>query len=780
MMNFINSFLPSSVVEAFGWMILHSLWQGAIISVALGLMMILTRKFSAKSRYFIAFVAILFMPATAIYTFFRHYAPENKVEAVQAPVANTETAASPAMIQPAEDQISVVTQPAAEKSISVRLKSYEKYFYRNIPLIVTLWLLGMLVFALKFLGGLAYTQRLKHYRAESVSSEWQQTFSRLSEMLKLSKAVRILQSTLVKVPMVIGYFKPVVLIPVSAFTGLSPKQLEIIILHELAHIVRRDYIINMLQSVVEIIFFYHPAVWWMSKIVRAEREHCCDDIAIEKSGDSVNYARALANIQEQILVSENLAMAIGGSSNNLIKRIKRLLNQPNMKTNFTEGFTASCIIFAGIFVMMLNTGSARFTSGENIQTKTEQFRSEALTGVDDTVKIKGSKEDQLFELEQRENSVKDAKQREKAEQTRKEAEKSRIQSEEQREKAEQMRKEAEKAQIEAELKRIEAEKAQRKAEIMRHEAEKAREEAERERLETDRREDADALLEEEILKGVEAGLEDMDVDVVVDEAMAGAEAGVNAMDLNRIVHEAVEGINYGVEEADAEIIVTEILHGIEAAIYEMDLDVIAGELMVGLRSALREIDINKIVDHHEGYRTGQETFRGEWEHLDIIKGSVGGWNQWRDENPKIVPDLRGAFLSEANLNSVDFHDALLDNINLKEAVLDWANLEGASLRNADLKEATFNGAKMMRADFSGANMKEVTLSGQLLRNTIFSGTNLKEADLSAADLREADLRGADLSEADLAKAKLTGAIIDEYTLLPPGFNPEAHGMVIAE
>ncbi len=772
MMNFINSFLPSNVVEAFGWMILHSLWQGAIISVILGLMMIATRKFSAKSRYFIAIVAMLFMPGTAIYTFVRHYTPERAVETVQLSAVRTETAITDVSIEMAEKETSSVTQPAAEKGISVKIRSYRKYFYQNIPLIVTLWLLGMLVFALKFLGGLAYTQRLKHYRVESVSDKWQQTFSRLAEMLKLNKAVRILQSTLVKVPMVVGYFKPVVLIPVSAFTGLSPKQLEIIILHELAHIVRRDYIINILQSVVEIIFFYHPAVWWMSKIVRAEREHCCDDIAIEKSGDSVNYARALANIQEQILVNENLAMAIGGSSNNLIKRIKRLLNQPNMKTNFTEGFTASCIIFAGIFVMMLNTGSAKFTSGENMQTKTEQFLNDALSSVDDTVKTvttkkttnQGSAEDQLFELEQ---------ERREASEDKNTAEEERLRQEARKAEMEVIRKEEEarKAQMKAEMMERELKKAELEALKARMEADRAMEEAERERYKSHHSEDPDVLLEEEILEGVEAGLEDMDIDAVVDEAMAGAEAGINEMDIDRIVREAVEGINYGVEEANAEIIVSEILHGIEAAIYEMDLDLIASEVMVGLRSALREIDVNRIVDHHGDIRTELEGFRGNREHLDIIRSGVGVWNQWRDENPRVVPDLRGAFLSEANLNSVDFHDALLDNINLKEAVLDWANLEGASMRSADLKEATFNGARMMGADFSDANMKEVTLSGQLLRKTVFNGTNLKEADLSAADLREADLRGADLSEADLTKAKLQGALIDQYTLLPPGFDP---------
>jgi beta-lactamase regulating signal transducer with metallopeptidase domain len=833
MIKFINSLLPSDIMEAFGWMILHSLWQAAVISVVLGLLMIITRKFSARSRYFIAIAAMLFVPATAIYTFIRHYTPARpaavEASAVKAPAAKTGDAVTAVNMPAKENRVSTVSQPAVQKGLKDRMKSYRKYFYQHIPLIVTLWMLGMLVFALKFLGGLAYTQRLKHYRVQPVTGEWQQVFNRLAKMLNLNKAVRILQSTLVKVPMVVGYFKPVVLIPVSAFTGLSPGQLETVILHELAHIVRKDYLMNILQSVVEIVFFYHPAVWWMSKIVRAEREHCCDDIAIEKSGDSVNFAKALANIQEQVLVSENLAMAIGNSSNHLIRRIKRLLNQPNMKSNFTEGFTASCIIFAGILIMMLNTGSAKLSVGENMQTKTEQFINDAYSSVDDTVKTTepkkpakaGNAEDQLFELEQERKAAAGDKRLAEEEKLRKEAGKAEketrekeIEARKAREKAEMMQREAEKAKMEAERAREEEKRAAMEAERAREEVKRATMEAERTRAEAERaaREaeragaeventaGPDDLLEEEILEGVEAGLENMDIDRVVDEAVSGAEAGINGMDLNRIVREALEGLRTGVEEVNADAIADEILRGIESAVYGIDFNVIAGEILSGVQMALEQIDVNRIVQYHMDDRTVQENFRGDPEQLNIIESGVGEWNQWRDRNPKVIPDLRGAFLSEANLNSADFHDALLDNINLKEAVLDWANLEGASLKCAILKEATFNGAHMMRADFSNADMKEVTLSGQLLRNTVFNGTNLKEADLSSADLRDSDLsaanlgeanlikadlrgaslRGADLSNARLDGAKMQGAVINSHTLLPPGFKPDEAGMVIGD
>ena len=780
-MKLIETLLPDPVVDALGWMILHSLWQGAIISVILGLIMILTNKFSAKSRYFIAVTSFLFIPASAIYTYIKNYDVKEQVQvslitSLKDNIVNEED-------NQAISENPVLMQTAQENEGNLKLKSYKKYFSQHLPLIVTVWLLGMLVFALKFLGGLAYTQRLKHYRIYQVTEEWQKIFDRLCQTLKVKQAVKIFQSAMVKVPMVVGFFKPVVLIPVSAFTGIPPKQLETIIMHELAHIIRRDYIINILQSLIEIIFFYHPAVWWMSKVIRAEREHCCDDIAIEKTGDSVSFVKALANIQEQFLMKENLAMTINGGNNNLFKRIKRLLNQPNMKTSFTEGFTASCIIFAGILIMILNTGATKNISSEYNISLANPIKTEAIKNIDDSTKVKSAvrkdepvtAEDQLFELENKENDRESNQKDKQAEEKQNEADKA-------KQYAVQKQKEAEKARMEAELKKSEAEKAKQYAEQKQKEAGNIH-----------REED---ISEEEILKGVQAGLEEMDLNKIANEAMDGARAGINAIDLNLIVREAIDGVNEGIHEINSDDISREILSGIEAACEQMDLNVIASEVLSGIRLALDEIDVNKIVDSQINNKSGQENFSGDSEHLHIIKSGVGEWNKWRKENPKIVPDLTGAVLTEANLNSADLHNAILNNIDLKEAVLDWANLEGASLRYAMLKEASFNGTKLEGADMTGANLKEVSLSGLNLQNTILKNADLKEADLSMTDFRNSDLSYANMGEADLRKADLRdanikgtniseaklsgvnfeGAIADEYTQFPEGFNPTAKGI----
>ena len=141
----------------------------------------------------------------------------------------------------------------------------------------------------------------------------------------MNRPLRLLRTACVEVPTVIGWLRPVILLPAACLTGLTPAQLESIIAHELAHIRRHDYLINLLQSAVETLLFYHPAVWWVSRRIREERENCCDDLVVEVCGDRVGYARALATLEELRPASAQLALAAGGAP--LLQRIRRVLGQ---------------------------------------------------------------------------------------------------------------------------------------------------------------------------------------------------------------------------------------------------------------------------------------------------------------------------------------------------------------------------------------------------------------------------------------------------------------------
>ena len=156
--------------------------------------------------------------------------------------------------------------------------------------------------------------RMRSMLVRRAPPEWQEILRKLGARIGLSRPVRLLVSALVQVPTVVGWLRPVVLVPVGALGGLPAGHLEALLLHELAHIRRHDYLVNMLQSVAEALLFYHPAVWWVSGHIRAERELCCDDVAVSVSGDALTYARALAQLESYRPAHLSAAVAANGGS----------------------------------------------------------------------------------------------------------------------------------------------------------------------------------------------------------------------------------------------------------------------------------------------------------------------------------------------------------------------------------------------------------------------------------------------------------------------------------
>jgi beta-lactamase regulating signal transducer with metallopeptidase domain/tetratricopeptide (TPR) repeat protein len=192
-----------------------------------------------------------------------------------------------------------------------------------LPYIVFGWFIGVLALSLWHLGGWAHLQRLKRKNINQVDASLKDKLGNLAERLKVTRPVKLMKSALVQIPTVVGCLRPVILLPASALTGLNSGQLEAVLAHELAHIYRYDYLVNMLQTVVEIVGFYHPAVWWISHKMRVERENCCDDLAVSVCGDKVGYARALTSMEEIRLAQGELVIAASGG--NLFTRISRLV-----------------------------------------------------------------------------------------------------------------------------------------------------------------------------------------------------------------------------------------------------------------------------------------------------------------------------------------------------------------------------------------------------------------------------------------------------------------------
>jgi len=305
-MNAIQFLSAQPWVERLGLTLLHFLWQGAVIAGIYAIARLAAR--SSHSRYLLGCAALSLMAIVPLITWIA-LAPAEATVARAAGLTQAHGA-------PVTQWLVFIDDPARGHSF--------------FPWVVAAWLAGAAALWIRLLGGWMVTERLRFHNARPAPPEWQQRFNALRERVRLTQPVRLLVSTMVHAPTVVGCLRPVVLVPLGALAGLPPDQLEALLLHELAHIRRQDYLINLLQSVVEALLFYHPAVWWISAHVRTEREHCCDDAAVALTGDALVYARALADLESARQVHLRTAMAASGG--NLADRIARLLGYSRPST----------------------------------------------------------------------------------------------------------------------------------------------------------------------------------------------------------------------------------------------------------------------------------------------------------------------------------------------------------------------------------------------------------------------------------------------------------------
>ncbi len=203
------------------------------------------------------------------------------------------------------------------------------------PWLVLAWFAGAVIFWARLTGGWIVASRMRSMLVRPAPAEWQRKLDELKTRIRISQPVRLLTSALIQVPTVVGWLRPVILMPVGALAGLPAEQIEALLAHELAHIRRHDYLVNILQSIAEALLFYHPAVWWISSQIRNERELCCDDVAVAISGDAFTYVRALADLEQHRPAHLNLSLAANGGS--LPDRVARLLGQSRTPSRTMPG-----------------------------------------------------------------------------------------------------------------------------------------------------------------------------------------------------------------------------------------------------------------------------------------------------------------------------------------------------------------------------------------------------------------------------------------------------------
>ncbi|HXT16311.1 MAG TPA: M56 family metallopeptidase [Gemmatimonadaceae bacterium] len=339
------------MIDVIGWTLVHAAWEGGVIAIVAALALWMTRRASAATRYLIALSALGLMVAapvaTTLFTIHRS-APLN---AERGPFAIDATPAV-SSAAPAASTMRVAvqrTRAAASPSLTSRAGSLRVHIDRALPWLVAAWLLGIALLSLRTCVGVMHVWRLGHRGISAVAGELREVAGELAQRLGIRAAVRIVQSARVDVPMVVGWIEPMVLVPISLLASAAPAQLEMMIAHELAHIRRYDTIVNLAQTSVETLLFFHPAAWWTSARVREERENCCDDLAILVSGaDRVRYGTMLLMLEES---RASLALSAAANGGPLRRRVERIILGPNSRVELGGSWFAAVATLLVVLVI---------------------------------------------------------------------------------------------------------------------------------------------------------------------------------------------------------------------------------------------------------------------------------------------------------------------------------------------------------------------------------------------------------------------------------------------
>ena len=342
------------IIQAFLWMLIHSLWQG-VLAAALAIVIIqLTKKTSSPIRYNLLLCTIALFVLASAFTFI--YELRNSIKDEN---TNGSTVSKNTILYKSVSSTSGYYQKPIDSFLVLEdvTNKYANY-------IVSTWFIFFLFHCIKLISGLSYIRSLSRKNIYPAEDKLLMLLGQLKDQLNLTRPVRLLLSSKINTPVVIGAIKPVILIPVGILCNLSLLETEAILLHELAHIKRNDFLSNLIQTIVDNIFFFNPALIWISSRLREEREVCCDDIALNHLNDSDSYVNALMKFHEVKPAAVSFGMAIGGKRFQLLHRITRIINKENYKASFMEN---TVLFFTVISLSALGFISGKLPTHKQIQ-----------------------------------------------------------------------------------------------------------------------------------------------------------------------------------------------------------------------------------------------------------------------------------------------------------------------------------------------------------------------------------------------------------------------------
>jgi beta-lactamase regulating signal transducer with metallopeptidase domain len=336
----------TQIPQAIAWTLIHFCWQAIVIAAGYRVLSIAIARRSSQTRYLVSLSALLLMIGSAVLTFAWELRSDAGIVSIADSASNLRATFVGDFPRSAAPGFAATLHPAPERITLASL----------LPWIDSLWLVGVFALSVRSLGGWWYLRRLRLASTIEAPAPVCAAFQRISATLGLSREITLRLSTVIDSPMTMGTLRAIVLLPLSAITLLGAEELEVVLAHELAHVRRADFFWNILQTIAETLFFFHPAVWWISARIRDERELCCDDLALQICPNPIVYAHALVHLEEHRSRHLRFAMALDGHQSHatLLTRIARILGEPMTRIPSRRlrpfSLAAAC---AGLVVILL-------------------------------------------------------------------------------------------------------------------------------------------------------------------------------------------------------------------------------------------------------------------------------------------------------------------------------------------------------------------------------------------------------------------------------------------
>jgi beta-lactamase regulating signal transducer with metallopeptidase domain len=358
--------MNSELFSQLGQVLLSSLWQGAIFGAVLMILLAFVRQ--VKWRYALACLTLFSMLGWFVVSAVNVFVSPKAVSLVQNPVVEnvavptleiiTGSAVTPGQV-PEAIWDTKQTNVTPVKSMPVARDTHTSFFrfdlQKFLPYVSLLWMIGVALLSVRLLISVYLLRRYKKESFE-LSEFWiQERLQTLAQRMNLKQHVKLLQTNMLTTPAVMGVVKPILLMPSSLVSGLSIQQLDMLLAHELAHIKRHDYLVNILQTLAETLLFYHPVVWWVSKVIRQEREHCCDDMTLQVTGRSaLEYAEVLLRLEKS-----RQGLALAATNGSLLRRVERLLNAPKAGVSWGSSLAALLLVVCLSLTFVVNAVNAQ-------------------------------------------------------------------------------------------------------------------------------------------------------------------------------------------------------------------------------------------------------------------------------------------------------------------------------------------------------------------------------------------------------------------------------------